>query len=704
MLGRRPACGGPRPPLPRPIALLILLVLASLQTAPAAFAQNRSRPWLVFDLPRADLELRHETLDITTSSEGTVSKLSQERWVEELNLRSGFSVFHPRLLDVDLSLGAVLTQADVYGIDQDTELTTWSVTAQMLKEHPYRFVYFTRRTESETDISATQAATSVQTARGGQIQLTEELGIPMPLVLYHDTDERRSLNLAVVATGGTTTINGFRRLDTRTERSSISSRKDWGAYDLRWGYEEGHRNYRQETDVTLATTEYDFRNYELLAGLQATPDSSFFWRLTADGRAQTDAPEFSDDRATLNVGGDLYDSWSNTLALEVDVRARREERDLGATSLLPGRAPRIIDTRSLGARMKHRLFRSLNSSLRARNTVVEHPSFTQETDAYGFGTGYSKSIPDGTVYASYDQDQATTVSEGTVLLPVFDEEHSVSGITPIQLEQPNIVLTDTERPVVTDISGAIIYEEGINYRVYQLGVDTFIEPLAGNPIPPGPVLVSYVYRRPPTDLTTRTERYTIGVRWRWFEPYWRIVRRDELITSDDPDPADVLLNPGSTRIYGIIYQQRIGIFEPVLQAENESNRFRLDPYERKQRDANLRVLFGLGLQSSVFRNVTTIDHVSPDRDDSRTTTTGADVTYARGRYRADFTLTALDRLRGRQSNEVLTAEARFRVYYGRWTLEVEVEDATERTADTSGLNPPAERNTLRTAVGVKAIF
>ncbi len=687
------------------LSWLAVTTVATVAPPPLLAQRNGQEALILIDRPSADFELRWEGFDTRTET----TRQSFGFWFEELTLRSGFSLFHPRFIDVDLSLGGVFSQGQGDRSGDDREITTWSVTTNLLREHPYSLQYSTSRRRSTTSISATQAANSVLTTRRTQLSLSEQLGLPFPLRLQYQTRELLSTNVTVTAEG-TPAPNSLSRAADRWESAAVSSTRRWGRHFLNWSYEEGHRDYRQETVIQVATSEYDFTRYNLRAGTSRTRDSSFFWNLTGSGRSQTDAPEFSADRANANVGGDLYESWVQTLSGKLRASGSRREQALSAATPGAETVLESTETRSAGAELAHRLYRSLHTTVGVNRSTTQSSGATSQTDGYGFGVRYTKRIPGGRVYATYDIDKAETESKGVELQRVTGEEHTVSGITPLQLDQPNVVLTTTERPVVTDISGTIVYVEDFggvaspDYRVFQVGRDTFIEPLATGSIPDGPILVSYLFERPRAELRKQTESYTVGGEWRWFEPYLRVTKREEVDESLDPTASDLLLNPGSVRIYGILYRQIIGIFEPVVQLENESNRLFLDPLERQQRDATVRIHAGVGMTASVYRNATAIDHVAPDRPDSRTTTLGADMVLAQGRYRIDLGASQQERLQGSVSNEVFITDARLVVGYGRWVLEAQISSATERSKDQAIPGSGTRRETVRTLLGLKARF
>lgn len=156
------------------------------------------------------------------------------------------------------------------------------------------------------------------------------------------------------------------------------------------------------------------------------------------------------------------------------------------------------------AGLRHRLFENLTTTATVRASETDQSIGRTSLHEAGVHFNYVRRIPWGRVGATHGQrlylDEHDITSP---LTPVFDESHTLTGVTPSYLTHPFVDGTTVQ---VTDLTGTIVYTPGIDYTLTVVGSSTGVvrDPLGG--IASGQqVLVDYSYASQlPYTVTRRT--------------------------------------------------------------------------------------------------------------------------------------------------------------------------------------------------------
>ena len=150
------------------------------------------------------------------------------------------------------------------------------------------------------------------------------------------------------------------------------------------------------------------------------------------------------------------------------------------------------------ASLQHKLFKSLTSKLYLEVTRIrlESGNLSRESDFRGgLDLKYTKKVPTGTLnltYRYYRQEHATEGTSG--MLQVINEEQVLSDGEVTLLRKPYV---EDQSVVVTDVSGALVYQLNFDYILVDRGVYLEIQRVPGGLIPDGStVYVDYVYQQP----------------------------------------------------------------------------------------------------------------------------------------------------------------------------------------------------------------
>jgi hypothetical protein len=145
----------------------------------------------------------------------------------------------------------------------------------------------------------------------------------------------------------------------------------------------------------------------------------------------------------------------------------------------------------VNSNLSYQLYKSLFSSAIVTYNNTKSNFLKQTQYEYGISTRYTKKIPlDGTLRLNYIYNKRINNTNGlSNIIQVINEEHSLSDSEVVLLTNPNIFKNTI---VVKDNTGTLIYEENIDYILYETGDFIEIQRLPGGLITDNTtVLISY---------------------------------------------------------------------------------------------------------------------------------------------------------------------------------------------------------------------
>lgn len=123
-------------------------------------------------------------------------------------------------------------------------------------------------------------------------------------------------------------------------------------------------------------------------------------------------------------------------------------------------------SQNLKTTLMHKLYLSLNTSIYYEYTKIDNTFFNDENNTYGFNFNYTKKIPlKGrlNISGTYQMKDYNTIAEPNIV-QIINEEHYLSDGKIELLVRPNI---DIQTIIVKDQTGAIIYQENLDYILIQ---------------------------------------------------------------------------------------------------------------------------------------------------------------------------------------------------------------------------------------------
>ena len=121
--------------------------------------------------------------------------------------------------------------------------------------------------------------------------------------------------------------------------------------------------------------------------------------------------------------------------------------------------------------LEHKLFNSLQSRINFNYNKIKHTAFKETNTKPGFELNYTKKIPKGQLLISYRFDRYNQdYNSDPVLLQIVNEQYVLSDNAIVLLRLADIAIQSV---VVKDATGAMIYENGLDYILIQR--DKYIE-------------------------------------------------------------------------------------------------------------------------------------------------------------------------------------------------------------------------------------
>ena len=138
-------------------------------------------------------------------------------------------------------------------------------------------------------------------------------------------------------------------------------------------------------------------------------------------------------------------------------------------------------TQSFQTTLSKQLYNSLNVQLGYSQRRVLEVGYDEYSHHYNFDLNYNKNIPTGTLNIAFnlnkDYQQVTTP---TTELSIVHEQYSLADNVITLLKHPDV---ENNTVVVRDVTGAILYQQGLDYVLIQQGAYTEIMRIPGGLIP-----------------------------------------------------------------------------------------------------------------------------------------------------------------------------------------------------------------------------
>jgi hypothetical protein len=425
------------------VFIFILSCIAFQITVSQPYAQDDGRFFIerpklgLHGYYRLEDEKRHAPqYDTTTKSQDFRESMTvaTKGWIYHPNLMEYHIAFEPQWQQEMFRLSpSIKDSAESY--ERDTSLLAYDVGTTLLKQKPVSLNIFANRKTGQIDLSNAQNSDLDTESWGTRLNFTNAK-LPVSLALIH-----RQLD-----------DNGFYQWkeDRDEVQATIRHNAQKSVTQLNVLYDNVDRKNRtsfQNTDISSKTTSTELTNAFLITDDNRVRLDSQIYNMDADYDGR--------DQDTWIVSENLYWALSPDLLTRYYTNYNRSE--FGGS---------LNEQTRLGASLTHHLDDKLTTDLGAAAVFNDYDDGSEDRYLSNLGFLYRRPIPWGSVQLGAAYDYALTTRSGTENVIPTDERLALTTGTETLLDKENV---DLESIVVTDLSGATVYTENVDYLIATVG-------------------------------------------------------------------------------------------------------------------------------------------------------------------------------------------------------------------------------------------
>jgi hypothetical protein len=390
---------------------------------------------------------------------------------ESMTVATNGWIYHPNLMEYHLSfepqgeqekfhLSPTTTDSNK-SYERNTSLLAYDVGTTLLKNKPLSLNFFADRKTGQIDLSNAQNSDLDSESLGARLNFANAT-LPVSLAVIHrQLDE-----------------NGFYewKEDRDEVQASIRHNAKNSVTQLNVLYDNVDRKNRtsfENTDISSRTTSTDLTNaYSFTDDNRVRLDSQIY---------NMDAEYDGRDQDTWIVSENLYWALNPNLLTRYYTDYNRSE--FGGS---------LNQQTRLGASLTHHLDDRLTTDLGAAAVINDYDDGSEDRYLSNLGFLYRRPIPWGSVGLGAAYDYALTMRNGSQSIVPTTDRLALSTGTVTSLDKENV---DLGSIVVTDLTGAIVYTENIDYRIDTVGSIVNISRILLGAIADGQqVIVHYNYQ------------------------------------------------------------------------------------------------------------------------------------------------------------------------------------------------------------------
>jgi hypothetical protein len=504
-------------------ALIIFLLSWIAFQLPAAtlYAEEDGRFYI--QPPKLGLGGYYRLEDEDRQTAGLETTTTHHRFRESMTIDTNGWIYHPELMDFHLAFEPELQQESFHqnqeavtpsqSYDKDTTLLDYDLGATLLKHKPVSMNLFANRKTGQIDFSNAQDSDIDSQTLGSRLNFNNAT-LPASIAWIHRKLEQ----------------SGFYQINEDRDEAQITIRHNAqkSATQLNLNYDDtetAHTTFKT-TDISAKTL-----STELTNGYSITDDNG----VRLDSRAYYLQAEYNDiDQTNWNVSENLFWTHSKNLLSRYRAEYNRREFD-GSTD----------EEERLSAALTHHYLDRLTTDVGVAGVFNKFDGGREDLYESNLGLLYRRPIPNGSVELGADYDYSLTNRSGTQKIIPSDERLALSTGTDTFLGKEDIDLASI---VVTDLSGATVYTENIDYQVDMVGSSVRISRTLLGAIAEGQqVVVHYSYQiNAAYDDARFGQRYRLSLAlWSFARLAYTHSRIDQSIRSGEP-PNDPLHDSANT--------------------------------------------------------------------------------------------------------------------------------------------------------------
>jgi hypothetical protein len=399
-----------------------------------------------FHIQRPKLGLRgyYKYVDEERQTPNLTTKTTNRKFREGMTVATRGWVFHPDLMAYHLTFAPEWQQENFrrnqtanpspYSKDSDTTLVDYDLGATLLKRKPLSLNFFANRKSGQIDLTNAQDADIDSDTVGTRLNFRNAI-LPISIAMIHRNYDQTGF---------------YQWKEDRDEvRATIGHNAKKSTTQLHLLYDDAQTTHTtfQNTDISSETLNTELTNTTTFTDDNRIRLDTLIYNLEADYNGM--------DQTTWRLSENLF--WIHSENLLTRYRADYSRREFGDVF--------NEEARFSGALTHHRLDRwttDLGVAARANRFDGGRENLYESN----LGFLYRRPIPKGSVELGAAYDYGVTNRTGTQKIIPADERLTLSTGTETYLDKEDI---DLGSIVVTDLTGATVYSENIDYQVDLVG-------------------------------------------------------------------------------------------------------------------------------------------------------------------------------------------------------------------------------------------
>jgi hypothetical protein len=509
------------------VIIIILSWVVFQTTVSQLYAQEDG----VFFIQRPKLGLGgyYKLVDEERQTPNLKTKATNQKFRESMTIETNGWMYHPNLMEFHLAFEPEWEQEHfrqnqsatnpTQSNDKDTSLLAYDLGATLLKHKPVSLNIFANRKTGQIDFTNAQDSDIKSETLGTRLNFNNPT-LPATITLTHHKFDR----------------TGFYQSDEDRDEIQVrvrhNTKKSVTQLNMLYNNTDTTNTTFESTDISSKTMSTELTNAYLITDDNRVRLDSQIYNMRADYNGL--------DQNTWIVSEDLF--WSHSKDLLTRYRADYNRREFGDS---------VNEETRLSAGLTHHLQDRLTTDLGAAVVTNKFDGGSEDLYKSNLGFLYRRPIDWGSLELGAAYDYGITKRSGTEKIIPTEERLTLSTGTETFLDKENV---DLGSIVVTDITGATVYTENIDYQVTMVGPNVSISRTLMGAITDGQqVNVHYSYQiYEPYDDSRFGQKYRFALAlWSFLHLAYSHARIDQDILSGEP-PNDPLHDRSNTVRLGLV--------------------------------------------------------------------------------------------------------------------------------------------------------
>jgi hypothetical protein len=424
------------------VIVFILLCISFQITISNLYAEDDGLFYI--QRPRLGLGGYYKHVDEERETPNNETKTTKEKFRESVTIDTNGWMYHPDLISFHLAFSPEWQQETFdqtqgainpnESYDKDTSLLTYDVGATFLNHKPLSLNIFADRKTAQIDFTNTQDSDIDSESYGARLNFNNST-LPVFIALTHrEFDE-----------------TGFYRSNENRDEAQVTirhnSKKSVTHLKMLYNNSETTRTTFDTFDISSETMSTDFTNSYFITDDNKIRLDSQIYNMQADYNGI--------DQTNWNWSENLF--WTHSKNLLSRYRTDYSRREFGGS---------VNDEKRVSASLTHHLFDKLTTDLGAAAAFNDFEGGNEDLYKSNLGFLYHQPIPSGSVDFGVAYDYGITKRSGTPKIIPTDTQLTLSTGTQTLLDEENV---DLGSIVVTDLTGATVYSENIDYQISMVG-------------------------------------------------------------------------------------------------------------------------------------------------------------------------------------------------------------------------------------------